>query len=480
MENKKIIISLLLPIFISSCFLTEKKVKKIDFEKPEFKLEKKIIISKFESDGTIELKILSEYLPELLYTYLKHIDKIPFIIDIATIKNNSFFTKFGYKPEKLSQREKIKLIKYGILSDNFSLYLYPLFLRPDEIDDKNIKFPESFKIKTEKFRENEKYSEDILFLTGNIRKDGINVKIYDPYTEKTIFEWEEKTKIDLTKIDIEKIDLNFIKPIVLSIMKKLINNLTKDEYYLLEIENTEGAIIYIDEQYINTDAIYINKGKHILKAIKDNYKTKKLELEINNDTKIKIEMEKNEEKEITVNSSPNGAALFLDDLFIGFTPVSFKVIKNKTYNIRLSLEGFEHYNLNFNTKNQENNNIKIILKKYNYEVEEKKKTINKIKNFTFYSFFPFFAGFIYTKERADYYQSKFETIQSMEVSQWSKYNINQVYDRAIFFNNAQQFFKNTSIIMLITAGILQLLELEMDDVGVGVDQDKNLGIFYKW
>jgi len=68
----------------------------------------------------------------------------------------------------------------------------------------------------------------------------------------------------------------------------------------------------------------------------------------------------------------------------------------------------------------------------------------------------------------------------MEVSQWSKYNINQVYDRAIFFNNAQQFFKNTSIIMLITAGILQLLELEMDDVGVGVDQDKNLGIFYKW
>ena len=49
-----------------------------------------------------------------------------------------------------------------------------------------------------------------------------------------------------------------------------------------------------------------------------------------------------------------------------------------------------------------------------------------------------------------------------------------------FFNLSRQFFRNSSIVLLMTAAILQVLELEMDDVGVGVDSDKNLGIYWKF
>jgi len=129
------------------------------------------------------------------------------------------------------------------------------------------------------------------------------------------------------------------------------------------------------------------------------------------------------------------------------------------------------------------NNEKIVLKLkklQEQEINKTKKTFNTIKNLSFYSFFPVFAAFLYTNERSDYYNNKANIILSMPVDQWNKYRLSEIIDRANFFNNTQQVFRNTSILLLITAGIFQLLELEMDDVGVGVDQDKNIGIFYRW
>jgi hypothetical protein len=49
-----------------------------------------------------------------------------------------------------------------------------------------------------------------------------------------------------------------------------------------------------------------------------------------------------------------------------------------------------------------------------------------------------------------------------------------------FYETSHQFFRGSTIFLLITAAVLQIVELEMDDVGIGIDRDKNLGIYMKW
>ena len=478
MENKKIVFTISFFLILNSCFILSKKTKQITIEKPEFNTDKTLIISKFQvSSDKIEMKILSEYLPDLLYSYLKNIDRIPFSIDIANIKNDTFFKKLGYKPEKIRAKDKRRIINYSLSNDFFSLYLYPLCIS----DEKQIELPKYFNVYVKKFEEDKTYGKESLFLNGSITNKNIRLSIYDPYTEKNIFEWEKELNIDIEKINIEEININIVKPVTLEIIKSLLEEITKEKYFLLQIEKPEYSIVYIDDKYVDTDSIYVREGKHRIKSTKDGYKPWIKNIEITKDTTIKIEMEKQKEIEVEIDSIPKSAAIFIDDYFVGLTPQKIKVIKDKTYHVRLSLEGFEHYNYKMNLMDENNEKIVLKLKKLQeQEINKTKKTFNTIKNLSFYSFFPVFAAFLYTNERSDYYNNKANIILSMPADQWNKYRLSEIIDRANFFNNTQQVFRNTSILLLITAGIFQLLELEMDDVGVGVDQDKNIGIFYRW
>ncbi len=172
---------------------------------------------------------------------------------------------------------------------------------------------------------------------------------------------------------------------------------------------------------------------------------------------------------IKIDTFPKSSPVFVNTDYLGLSPVAID-LETGIHQVRVSRQGYEHYNHMLTLRDfDESKDLNLILKKEDPTQASYRKKINKFKNIAFFTFFPIFGAYLYCEERAGYYLDKFDSTGDRAIE-----------DKKLFFDNASQVFRNTSIGLLITALILQIIEVEMDDVGVGVDKDKRLGVYIKW
>lgn len=490
---------LLIPvvIFLSGCFLAQKKLVqntgKSKIPLPEILQEKSLIILPFENlSGKAEFDFVVEAVPPLLYSFLRFSDAFPFSSKMALLKNKTaFWGALGIKKPKPEIRKFY--IQEALLKNNRDrLLLYPLSVeKAEKLKDR--KLPEHFKLRVLPPRTalGKYLKNNALILRGKIEEDNtLYIQIYEPLTDKIVFKW--KTILPVFGYNILDNEKN-MQSLVGKFMKPLLEKISGKEFFTLKLKVApKDATFYINHHFVdlgNSKEVMLPKGKHSIKAVKPDFLTYEGNFDLSKDSVLSLKLKKHEKKcSVNVATQPTGSPVFVNSRFVGYSPVKLQLGQG-LHQVRVSRMGYHHSNYILQVfPGQKEKKLELMLKKENPEQNKTKNIINKIKNAAFYTFFPVVGAYLYFNERYEYYQEKsdyyLEQTNNSELStsdQWDAYQkLLSVEKRRKFFETSNQFFRGSAVFLLITAGILQIVELQMDDVGVGIDQDKNLGVYFRY
>ena len=109
----------------------------------------------------------------------------------------------------------------------------------------------------------------------------------------------------------------------------------------------QQAEVYIDDKKIGLSPILnykVSPGEHKIKIIKDGYEEKEEIVTLkNNENKIlNINLKEIPNYKILINTVPDSAKLYIDNEFVGLSPLEYSTLKN-TINLKISKEGYEDY-----------------------------------------------------------------------------------------------------------------------------------------
>ena len=109
----------------------------------------------------------------------------------------------------------------------------------------------------------------------------------------------------------------------------------------------QQAEVYIDDKKIGLSPVLnykISPGEHKIKIIKDGYEEKEEIVTLkNNENKIlNINLKEIPNYKILINTIPDSAKLYIDNEFVGLSPLEYSTLKN-TINLKISKEGYEDY-----------------------------------------------------------------------------------------------------------------------------------------
>ena len=133
-----------------------------------------------------------------------------------------------------------------------------------------------------------------------------------------------------------------------NINKLPVYNLEKLEKNLPIITEPSNARIYIDDNYIGISPISykftIGKNYNI-KITKENYKPINETIFITeNVNKLPIYNLEKLEKILPIITEPSNARIYIDDNYIGISPISYKFTIGKTYNLKITKENYKPIN----------------------------------------------------------------------------------------------------------------------------------------
>lgn len=442
---------------------------------PELILDKKLVILPFQNlSGKVEYDFIAESFPSLLFSYLKFANSFPFYAESAKLKNSSkFFGYFG-KDKNLNTEERAFYINKSFTeSARWRLAYEDLF----QIDLPSLKEEEEKKAKYFKIKvlaplkdPSSVADKDVFILKGAILKGNrVEIFVYDTATHKKVFSFHSK----LPPINYHLLEKGEdLGPLVLKNVKKFLEKFSGKKFHKVRLQaKQEQVIFYINDNFVDSLEVLLPEGEQKLKAVRSGYYTYQGKFKVEKDGKLNISLKARDAKvSVSIKTKPEGSPVFLDSRFVGYSPVKVKV-EPGTHQVRISAKGYEHLNYILNVRPfEQEKKILVQLKRENEGFENYRDTVHLFKNVAFYSFFPSLAIYIYSKERFDYYLEKLN-VDPTNQSALKKYN---------FYSNSYQFFRGASVFLLVTAAILQIVELNMDDVGVGVDEDRNLGVFFRF
>lgn len=443
---------------------------------PQFIAKKKLVILPFENfSGQLEYDFILQMIPNEIYRFLQFANSYPFDIETALLKNEKeFFEHFGTKNPTAKQRKLYLETAKEMLS----------FKITEKEEEQFPNLPQFFNLEvipphqeiTPKILE-----EKPLFLKGKITEtNNIFLEIYDPVKDEIVLSWP--VMVLNVNWDWTKTDTELSKTLALALLPFL-EKISGKPFYPLHLEiNPPQTTLYVNELFASQKILYLPQGEHTFKAVKPGFTHKRGQIDLFKPSKLSVTLQKEESKiPVLVQTTPAGAPVFIDETYYGLSPVKTQ-LPPQMHHIRVSHQSFLHNNtiLNIHPLETKEQKIHITLEPEKDPHSAYKKNINFIKNLSFYSFFPVLGAFLYCQERYEFYAEKRELIYNQYANQAHLYNYDEVLKKENFFNLSRQFFRNSSIILLMTAAILQVLELEMDDIGVGVDGDKNLGIYWKF
>ncbi len=222
----------------------------------------------------------------------------------------------------------------------------------------------------------------IYILETNIRILNIKTREIEwqhSYKDQNIYYNETKSSINIDNIAknifSEKIAPNFRKNMEENL------KLTQNEEGLNKIKveftsNPKGATVELDNLFIGNTPVEkeLEKGLYVVKITKGSYKTWEKKIQILQSKTIKAELNKLDETsedkvgkiKVKFTSDPKGAAVEIDNLYIGNTPIE-KNIEKGTHEISITMGGYEPWikkikiiepvniNANLGLKNKENN-----------------------------------------------------------------------------------------------------------------------------
>jgi len=195
---------------------------------------------------------------------------------------------------------------------------------------------------------------------GNLKIDNKNLIELNKITSKILTEGPHTISITGDNIQTYKKDI-FIEP------DENFNINFSDlqiKCGLLELKlNINNCIVHIDNARVYlTEPILLAYGSHKLKISKENYKDYEKDIFINQDTcELNINLEKIiNMSRVRVMSNPIGAKVYLDDAYIGETPVEC-LIEYGNHNINLSKQNYGTVNLPIEiNKSYENFSVNLI------------------------------------------------------------------------------------------------------------------------
>jgi len=127
-----------------------------------------------------------------------------------------------------------------------------------------------------------------------------------------------------------------------------------------------GATVFLDGKNVGTTPLPVYKipqGKHTLKiTLKDQQEViKEIEIKPGPTKTIHIVFQEREGG-LSVTSTPSGAKVFLDEVYVGKSPVNLKLVLSGKHTINVTMEGYETYSETITIKSGEIENININLK----------------------------------------------------------------------------------------------------------------------
>ncbi|MEQ8190496.1 MAG: PEGA domain-containing protein [Candidatus Eremiobacterota bacterium] len=127
-----------------------------------------------------------------------------------------------------------------------------------------------------------------------------------------------------------------------------------------------GATVFLDGKKLGTTPLPVNKipkGKHTLKIIlKDQQEViKEIDIVPGPTKPIHIVFQEREGG-LVITSSPAGAKVFLDEVYVGKSPVNLKLVLSGKHTLNVTMEGYDTYSEKINIKSGEIENIKVTLK----------------------------------------------------------------------------------------------------------------------
>jgi hypothetical protein len=493
MGFKKVYCLTALIFILSGCFVLAKKTKtdtsKSPVPVPEIEKVKTILILPFENlSGKVEYDLVAESLPSLLYMYLKFLNSYPFSYEMATLKNgDKFFGFFGLKNPTAKQRkfyiEKSLLYKHPV-----SLAFYPAFDYAGDppLKEEKPETPEHFDLKVVRSKANlsDSLKKKSLLLKGYIdSRQSLNFYLYDPLNDKKIFQWK-KTLPEIT-FNYFQSERN-LNQLILNTLEEFMEEISKRDFHRVTLNKfPPDSTVYVNGQFVERQMVLLPEGKHSIKAIRQGYRPLRGNFEVTKESALPVQMEAiRTDIQVSINTVPPNSPVFVDSDFVGISPLKI-LLSEGTHQIRVSRSGFEHANTVVELHSYDKEKIvRVNLVKKVDDKTRTRETVNLFKNIAFYSFFPSLAAFLYTQERYDFYAEKFNYYGSLSATERSEfesqYNVEELNSKYKFYETSHQFFRGSTIFLLITAAVLQIVELEMDDVGIGIDRDKNLGIYMKW
>ena len=178
---------------------------------------------------------------------------------------------------------------------------------------------------------------------ASIEIDGIYLGI-SPISYK--FTMGKNYNIKITKENYKPINETIF--ITENVYKLPVYNLEKLEKILPIITEPSNARIYIDNNYIGISPISykFTIGKtYNLKITKENYKPINETIFITENTnKLPVYNLEKLEKNLPIITEPSNARIYIDDNYIGISPISYKFTIGKNYNIKITKENYKPIN----------------------------------------------------------------------------------------------------------------------------------------
>lgn len=127
-----------------------------------------------------------------------------------------------------------------------------------------------------------------------------------------------------------------------------------------------GATVFLDGKNVGTTPLPLYKipeGKHTLKiTLKDQQEViKEIDIVPGPTKTINIVFQEREGG-LSVTSTPAGARVFLDEVYVGKSPVNLKLVLSGKHTMNVTMEGYETYSETITIKSGEIKNININLK----------------------------------------------------------------------------------------------------------------------
>jgi hypothetical protein len=127
-----------------------------------------------------------------------------------------------------------------------------------------------------------------------------------------------------------------------------------------------GATVFLDGKNLGTTPLPVYKipgGKHTLRIVLKDQQEVIKEIDITPGPARTIHIVFQErEGGLVVTSVPTGAKIFLDEVYVGKSPVNLKLVLSGKHTLNVTMEGYETSSETINIKSGEIKNINIILK----------------------------------------------------------------------------------------------------------------------